>query len=119
MKCILNQCHFFCRSNFSLSNVRVLHRSWGVLRQNDLYKYPDIYVCLYNFYGCDTMGLEPDCMYSYNQTEGGRANATFNPGGDEEQDIATNALLTESVRYWSSICKGVGGTLYGPEVHDK
>ena len=89
------------------------------MRQNDLYKCPDIYVCLYNFYGCDQMELEPDCMYSYNQTEGARTKATFNPGGEKEQDIATNGFLTDLVRQWSSSCKGVGGALYGPEVHDK
>ncbi|CAN0113795.1 unnamed protein product [Ascophyllum nodosum] len=78
------------------ASEKIANPSTSFELSNDLYKYPDIYVCLYNFYGCDTMGLEPDCMYSYNQTEGGRANATFNPGGDTEQDIATNALLTES-----------------------
>ena len=117
---MLNQSHFFCRSNSFPSNVRrVLHRFWGVLRQNDLYKYPDIYVCLYNFYGCDTMGLEPDCMSSYNQTEGARTKATFHQGREKKLDIATNGLLTDLVRHWSSSCKGVGGTLYDPEVHDK
>ena len=57
------------------------------------------------------MELEPSCVASHNQTEGARTKATFNPGGDTEQDIARDAFLTESVRRWPTICKGVDGTL--------
>lgn len=65
--------------------------------QDDLYKYPDVYVCLYDFFGCDSLGLEEDCMSSANSTEGGLTTATFNPGQDNEQRIVTEAKLTDEV----------------------
>lgn len=67
--------------------------------QDDPYKYPDVFVCLYDYYGCDAPELEKDCMFSADSTEGGLTNAIFNPGKDNEQDIVTEAKLTEvSVR---------------------
>ncbi|CAN0488158.1 unnamed protein product, partial [Scytosiphon promiscuus] len=38
--------------------------------QNDGYKYPDIYVCTYDFYGCDDESLLEDCTRSAQSTEG-------------------------------------------------
>ncbi|CAN0113861.1 unnamed protein product, partial [Ascophyllum nodosum] len=89
------------------ASERIVNPSTSFELSNDLYKYPDIYVCLYNFYGCDQMELEPDCMYSYNQTEGARTKATFNPGGEKEQDIATNGFLTD-LRGWCVVFKSSG-----------
>lgn len=65
--------------------------------QNDVYKYPDIYVCLYNFFGCDEMELEGDCMGSAQSTEGGRSTAVFNMNKDDEQELEVDAFLTEEV----------------------
>lgn len=70
--------------------------SFGPL-QNDVYKYPDIYVCLYDFYGCDDLELEGDCMGSFQSTEGGKSNAVFNLNRDNEQDLQVDAFLTEEV----------------------
>lgn len=33
-------------------------------RQNDLYPFPDVFICFYDFYGCDSEGLEPACRDS-------------------------------------------------------
>lgn len=68
--------------------------------QNELYKYPDVYVCLYNYYGSDTLEQEEDCIYSVNDTEGGMPSAILNPdrvnsttlrshvlGGDEVNEV--------------------------------
>lgn len=69
-----------------------------ILPQNDVYKYPDIYVCLYDFFGCDTMELEGGCMGSAQSTEGGRSKAVFNMDRDDEQELRVDAFLTEEVR---------------------
>lgn len=65
--------------------------------QNNVYKYPDIYVCLYNFYGCDNQELEEDCVRSAQITEGGNSTAVFNQNGDDEQDLHVDAFLTDEV----------------------
>eukprot|EP00904_Undaria_pinnatifida_P000566 jgi/Undpi1/1050/HiC_scaffold_10.g04513.m1 len=62
---------------------------------NNVYKYPDIYVCLYNFYGCDNQELEEDCVRSAQITEGGNSTAVFNQNGDDEQDLHVDAFLTD------------------------
>ncbi|CAN0252419.1 unnamed protein product [Ascophyllum nodosum] len=86
------------------ANEKIANPSTSFEISNDLYRYPDIYVCLYNFFGCDQMELEPSCVASHNQTEGARTKATFNPGGDTEQDIARDAFLTES-KGWCVVFK--------------
>lgn len=65
--------------------------------QNDIYRYPDVYVCLYNFYGCDQQEDEDDCVYSSTTTQGGDTVASFNPGGETQLDIPGEAMLTENV----------------------
>lgn len=70
--------------------------------QNGVYKYPDIYVCLYDFFGCDKMELEGDCMGSAQSTEGGRSTAVFNLNRDDEQELEVNAFLTEEVRVFGN-----------------
>lgn len=62
--------------------------------QKDAYKYPEVYVCLYEFYGCDLQEDEDDCVYSSSTTQGGPTTATFNPGEDNELDIPAEATLT-------------------------
>ncbi|CAN0469176.1 unnamed protein product, partial [Ectocarpus sp. 12 AP-2014] len=71
--------------------------STSFVLSNNVYRYPDTYVCLYNFFGCDDMDLEEFCASSVFDTEGGSSTAVFNPGGDLEQEIATTAYLTDEV----------------------
>ncbi|CAM9511484.1 unnamed protein product, partial [Ectocarpus fasciculatus] len=73
--------------------------STSFVLSNNVYRYPDTYVCLYNYFGCDDMDLEEFCVSSVFDTEGGRSSAVFNPGGDLEQEIATTAYLTDE-RGW-------------------
>ncbi|CAM9286399.1 unnamed protein product [Ectocarpus sp. 4 AP-2014] len=73
--------------------------STSFVLSNNVYRYPDTYVCLYNFFGCDDMDLEEFCASSVFDTEGGSSTAVFNPGGDLEQEIATTAYLTDE-RGW-------------------
>lgn len=66
--------------------------------QNDLYEYPDVYVCLYNFFGCDSLDLEEQCIGTVHSTEGGETKAFFNPLDVNPQEISTDASLTDEVR---------------------
>lgn len=43
------------------------------------------------------MDLEEECMASAQMTEGGLTKATFNPGGDNEQELETEGFLTDNV----------------------
>ena len=63
-----------------------------------MYKYPDIYVCLYNYQGCDDVGLEEDCMRSAQGTEGENSTAVFNQGKDNEKVLGVEANATHDVR---------------------
>lgn len=47
--------------------------------QNEVYKYPDLWVCPYVRYGCDTWELEASCVDSAWMTEGGTPDAVFYP----------------------------------------
>lgn len=67
-----------------------------------MYKYPDVHVCLYKFYGCDSLELEEDCTASALKMNGGFTTATFNPNGDDEQEISSSAFLTEEVNTYRS-----------------
>eukprot|EP00904_Undaria_pinnatifida_P000588 jgi/Undpi1/1052/HiC_scaffold_10.g04515.m1 len=62
---------------------------------NNVYKYPDIYVCLYSFYGCDTLELEEKCRDSTHSTEGGRSTAIYNPTREDEQILQVDAVFSE------------------------
>lgn len=62
-----------------------------------MYKYPDIYVCLYSFYGCDTLELEEKCRDSTHSTEGGRSTAIYNPTREDEQILQVDAVFSEEV----------------------
>lgn len=65
--------------------------------QGEGYKYPDVWVCLYESHGCDAKENEDDCVYSSSTTQGGFTTATFNPDCDDEQEIAASAVLTDDV----------------------
>lgn len=67
------------------------------LLQNDAYKYPDIYVCTYDFYGCDDEDLLENCTHSAQSTEGGNSTAVFNPFGDDRQELDVGVLHTGQV----------------------
>ena len=51
----------------------------AISRQNEVYKYPDLWICLYKTYGCDTWELEAECVNSAWETEGGAPYAAFYP----------------------------------------
>lgn len=70
--------------------------------QNEIYKYPDIWVCLYEHYGCDDSTLEEECVRSANATEGGMTTATYQPQGPNEKKITTYSTNTAEVRACSS-----------------
>lgn len=58
-----------------------------------------MYVCLYDFYGCDDANLEEECVFTATDTEGGRrTGAVFNPGEENEQNISASGLETDTVR---------------------
>ncbi|CAB1104807.1 unnamed protein product [Ectocarpus sp. CCAP 1310/34] len=62
---------------------------------NTVYEYPDIWVCLYGEYGCDSGELEEECMESAQLTGWGNTSAVFYPGGGEyEQTIPGVGMLT-------------------------
>lgn len=69
----------------------------GDSRQNTPYKYPDIYVCPRELFGCDREDLEQSCSASYNQTDGGITEAMFTQRGKSTQEIAVEIIYTETV----------------------
>ena len=72
--------------------------SYGLpVLQNDVYKYPDIYVCTYDFYGCDDESLLENCTRSAQSTEGGNSTAVFNPTMDDRQELEVGVVHTGQV----------------------
>ncbi|CAM9655141.1 unnamed protein product, partial [Ectocarpus sp. 13 AM-2016] len=71
--------------------------STSFVLSNSVYKYPDTYVCLTYFFGCDDLDLDESCASSIFDTEGGSSSAVFNPGGELEQEIATTTCTFASV----------------------
>lgn len=65
--------------------------------KNTVYTYPDVWVCLYDGYGCDTYEKEEKCLNSYTITAGGKASAVFYPDGEYEQEVPVLGDLTDSV----------------------
>ncbi|CAN0340206.1 unnamed protein product, partial [Pylaiella littoralis] len=58
---------------------------------NVVYPYPDLWICPYISYGCDTLELEKTCTESVTMTEGGEPYAAFYPRvklGHEHQEAA-------------------------------
>ena len=67
-------------------------------KQNEIYTYPDLWICLYNNYGCDKTEIEKECIMSVFDTEGGPTRATYRPGDDHETTINFTANVTDTVR---------------------
>lgn len=85
-----------CARTLRLSPLVLVLPCW-LLPQNDAYKYPDIYVCTYNFYGCDDDSLLENCTRSAHSTEGGNSTAIFNKDGDDRQELEVGVLHTGQV----------------------
>ena len=66
--------------------------------QNEIYTYPDLWVCLHNTYGCDKYEYEEQCLSSIFDTEGGNTSAEYRPGDVNETTIEFTANITEKVR---------------------
>ena len=62
-----------------------------------MYTYPDMWVCPYNDYGCDSRPLEIECVGSSNLTDAGAAIATFYPNGTYQQDVEGVGKFTPTV----------------------
>lgn len=69
-----------------------------------MYKYPDLWICPYDNFGCDALGLEEGCVDSAWMTEGGPPDAVFYPrvklnqavqGTDERQIDAFPSFTDE------------------------
>eukprot|EP00752_Nemacystus_decipiens_P013005 g11506.t1 len=61
---------------------------------NEVYKYPDLWICLYNKYGCDQWEFEANCVDSAWDTEGGVPYAAFYPR-DKLEDYNPNLKFDE------------------------
>ncbi|CAN0229685.1 unnamed protein product [Ectocarpus sp. 12 AP-2014] len=84
-------------SSIIVSNAFERRENPGIIiskPENTVYEYPDVWVCLYNNYGCDKWELEEECMRSANFTEGGNTTAVFYPGGEYEQVLPGVPRLT-------------------------
>lgn len=66
--------------------------------QNVVYKYPDIWICPYVQYGCDTLELEQECVDSAWTTQGGEPDAVFYPRikTNHTHQVATEQLKIEA-----------------------
>ena len=73
-----------------------------IATQNDIYLYPDLWVCLYDTYGCDDQAYEEQCVDSIFDTEGGSTRARYRPGDDNETLINFTANLTKEVKISAS-----------------
>eukprot|EP00904_Undaria_pinnatifida_P008146 jgi/Undpi1/4461/HiC_scaffold_17.g07815.m1 len=68
--------------------------------EDEVYEYPDVWVCLFDTYGCDEQGLEEECANSSSLIEGLAPTAVFYPNDDDptdyrRQEIAGNSALTD------------------------
>ena len=66
--------------------------------QDEVYMYPDLWVCLYDTYGCDKLEYEEQCVSSIFDTEGGSTSARYRPGDVDETIINVSANFTEEVK---------------------
>lgn len=69
--------------------------STSLVLSNDVYAYPDTWLCLYNDFGCDAQDLEEECLDTSVMTEGGQSSAIFYPGGEFEQNVSAVGKQTE------------------------
>ena len=67
-------------------------------RQNDIYIYPDLWICTHVSYGCDIYEDVEACARSTNETEGGPTSATYRPEDEDETTINFDVDFTEKVR---------------------
>ncbi|CAN0053200.1 unnamed protein product, partial [Ascophyllum nodosum] len=65
---------------------------------NDIYIYPDLWICTHASYGCDEYDDIQECARSINETEGGSTSATYRPGDLNETAINFAVNFTEKVR---------------------
>ncbi|CBN78259.1 hypothetical protein Esi_0005_0104 [Ectocarpus siliculosus] len=67
--------------------------------QNEVYKNPDLWICLFVNYGCDEWELEKQCVHSAWMTEGGEPDAVFYPRVKlgQEQETTTEQLQIEAI----------------------
>lgn len=70
------------------------------LPQNTIYDYPDIWVCLYDSYGCDAIEREEGCANSSMLMEGKTPTAVFYPNtslprDDRRHDIFGSSMKTD------------------------
>lgn len=80
--------------------------------QNVVYKYPDMWVCLYNNYGCDEWELEEECADSAWMTEGGAPYAAFYPR-DKLEDYNNHTIDERRIEATAQL------TNYDSEGHEK
>ena len=64
-------------------------------QSNEIYSYPDLWICTQESYGCDEYGYREKCTKSINDTEGGPTTARYRPGDKDELNIYFTAKLTE------------------------
>ena len=71
-----------------------------LLPQNTIYDYPDIWVCMYDSYGCDAIEREEGCANSSTLMEGKTPTAVFYPNtslprDERRQDIVGSSMKTD------------------------
>lgn len=64
-----------------------------------MYKNPDLWICLFNNYGCDEWELEKQCVHSAWDTQGGAPDAVFYPRVklNQLQETTTEELQIEAI----------------------
>lgn len=77
---------------------RAVHKranpSTSFVLSNDLYRFPDVYVCLYELLGCDKIEWEGECRNSLWDVEE-TTKATFNLEGDDKQEIGVGSVVLD------------------------
>ncbi|CAN0315183.1 unnamed protein product, partial [Ascophyllum nodosum] len=76
--------------------------STSFIVSNEIYIYPDLWVCLYDTYGCDKFEYEEQCLGSIFDTEGGSTRARYRPGDANETSINFTTNITDK-RGWCVI----------------
>ncbi|CAN0356024.1 unnamed protein product, partial [Ascophyllum nodosum] len=66
---------------------------------NNIYIYPDLWICTHVSYGCDIYEDVEACARSTNETEGGPTSATYRPEDEDETTINFDVDFTEK-RGW-------------------
>ncbi|CAN0463190.1 unnamed protein product, partial [Ascophyllum nodosum] len=64
-------------------------------QSNEIYSYPDLWICTQESYGCDEEDYIEQCTKSINDTEGGPTTARYRPGDKDELNIYFTANFTE------------------------